>query len=766
MLKREMKDLTLPLGNAVFIILCLVYLTGIFSYPYIGLALENQEGIWTVVYSDPYGEGAHSGIRKGDIVLQMDGLAPAMLPSVREWGEAENVSELMVQTPGEVARSVRIVNLPYRKTLFSELPLLAVGVCFWLIGLNAAVKRPVLQAAQALFRLNCLVGLLFIITPVSSRGLFLAKELMFTGLSLAPLFLLHFIAVLLKLEQQKSYSVMIRLLLIFPGLIILTILGKWAGLIDGVSQLRAMSLANGVIGFGAAFALLFRLRGLPDAQPEKNQITLMLAGLIVSLLPFLAFTAVPILAGREPVLYSKLTTLFIVILPFTMSYIVINQYLPDSRKLLKDILTYLIAGIAASLVLYGFLYASGVLSGNDVDSYLSLLALTTGNIVLFFGLKFMGSKMWDRLDSGKNSKLKETWAESTKALQPDDESAVLEDLTCQFKLEGALVLIAESGGACLQKACGKYDGNQREQQVLEDYYLKTFNTVNAGQVLPRTFPAEVYFPFVSGNFRCGLFLGYRRSHIAITAQEIPWMSAIVYQACQRLKSIYTVKSFAEKLNTAEKKLEEFHRERHLVSLFKRWLFKNFEEEKKILAREIHDGPLQSGLYLNRKLKELKQSSVETADADTFSGMQELMENLNYDLRTICSKLRPSALKDLGLLPALEAYIQETMRKELITITLEVMGLSWEERWEEDIELAIFRFLQEGIRNVVKHSGASQAKITLIQKSGEIHAEIKDEGRGFDPAIIQENLQEELLAGGQFGLIGMKERIESLGGASP
>lgn len=765
MWKIKHKDWALLLGNAVFVILCLVCLIDLFNYPYIGLTLENQGKDWTVINIDPYGEGAHSGIREGDIILQLDGLTPELHPSARKWHEVVGVSVLIVQTPEEAARTVHVMRPSPVKTIFSEMILIIVGLCFWLMGLNARIKRPNLQPARALFRLNWLVGLLFVLTPASSRGLWFAKELMFVGLALASPLLVHFMAVLLKREQEKNYRSIMVLLLILPILILLTILLKWSGLVYAVSELRAMSLISALFGFTIACILLFRLWGLPATEPDKNQINLMLVGLLAGLLPFLIFTVVPILAGLEPVLYSRVTALFVAILPFTMSYAVIHQYLPDSRKLLQDGFTYLMTGIITSLILYGFLLGNGWLPSNDIDSYLVLFALTMGTIFLFSCLNFVGRKLAERSDTGKDTTNNEEWSEHKEALHPDDEKAILEELSHRLKLEGALVIIEQGGSIVLLKACGRYDDNQAEQQALEEYHPKNLKTAQTGQLLPRTFPAEFYFPFVTGSFSCGLFLGYRRSRITLNAQELPWLNIIAGQTCQRLKVLGDIKSLRDRVTTGEQRLEELYLRSRPVALIKRWLFKNLEEEKRKLARELHDGPLQNSLYLYQKLQALNDPSAGTVtiNSHVLSEIKDRIDDLSYDLRAICGDLRPSALKEHGLRTALEGFIQETMRNELITITMDIKGLSRQDRFEEDIELAVFRLVQEGIRNVLKHSGSGNAYITIARHDKEIRVEIKDDGQGFDPTLIQENMQDELQSDSRFGLIGMKERVEGLGG---
>lgn len=270
MLANKVKGLALPFANAVFIVLSVLYLIGIFNYPYMGLALENKEGNWTVVYGDPYGEGTRLGIHEGDIILEIDGLAPENSTSVQQWKEVEGVSTLtVVRSQGE-PEVIRIAKYPYITTLSRELPMIAVGLCFWLIGLYAVFKRPLLEQARALFWLNWLIGLLFIIAPASGRGLFLAKELVFMGFPLASILLIYFIAVLSKIEKNKIFKVLIRLFWILPVVIGVTIILKWMGLVYDVSQLRTMSLASGLMGSLMSLIFLLRMLKLPEDLPEKK----------------------------------------------------------------------------------------------------------------------------------------------------------------------------------------------------------------------------------------------------------------------------------------------------------------------------------------------------------------------------------------------------------------------------------------------------------------------------------------------------------------
>lgn len=251
--------------------------------------------------------------------------------------------------------------------------------------------------------------------------------------------------------------------------------------------------------------------------------------------------------------------------------------------------------------------------------------------------------------------------------------------------------------------------------------------------------------------------------MTLNAQELSWLNIIAGQTCQRLKALGDIKSLQERVKAGEEKMEELYWKSRPAALLKRWLFKNLEEEKRKLARELHDGPLQNSLYLYQRLQALKDLPDGSVNAHVLSEIKDRVDDLSYDLRTICGELRPSALKEHGFMPALEGFVQETMRHELLTITMDVKGISRLDRFEEDMELTVFRLVQEGIRNVLKHSGSGNAVITIVQHDKEIRVEIKDDGKGFDPALIQENMQDELQTDSRFGLIGMKERVEGLGG---
>jgi len=754
------RRLALRTANVAFILVCFVYVTILFNQPYVGLSLKNIEGNWNITYSDPYGEGYRSGIRIGDMVIKINNGDPGTYPSTKKWGEAEGASTITLKSPEAPLRVVRIKNPPFTYTLLSELPVVALGVIFWLVGLVTVSKRPFLVKAHALFWFNWLVGLVIILAPVSSRGLILAREAEAIGFSLVPVLLVNFISVFTN-KVNRLNQLIIWILGIISALLVMIFVLKGLGFAIEVVKIRKLPLVNGVIGTVTVLWNLVWLIRLPADQPEKNQAAIVLWSLAIGLLPFVILTAVPILLDVELIANPKVSALFIVIVPLTLSYVVLNKSLPNGRMFLESLIISLVSGILTCLTSGYVLFLIGVINELKLESFLFWCSLTAMVLFIFNLFEALVHCVADKYFFTQRSREIQTeMIELHRNSSSMNEALIIEELISQLGLDGAFVIVEDQKEQYTKTAMGRYLGNTTEQASMENYYRIAKNTGHNIQCFPSNFPAELYIPFVSEEFTCGFFLGHRRSYVKFKSHEVLLLTTVCDQLAQRLKMIRDMKQLSREINVIEKKSRETQRRSQGLEVINRLLFSNLEEEKKVLAREIHDGSLQIGLDLNRRLKELIANfSTESNCIQTILEMQDMMEDLNYELRSICTNLRPSSLRDLGLIPAVEVMFQQIMQKELLVIVLEVIGMSREARFNEDIELVAFRFLQEGINNVIKHSASSRVNVTITLGNKKIEIIMMDSGKGFDP----QEIADWSLTGNHFGIIGMKERIEGLGG---
>ncbi|MBI2867070.1 MAG: sensor histidine kinase, partial [Chloroflexi bacterium] len=184
-----------------------------------------------------------------------------------------------------------------------------------------------------------------------------------------------------------------------------------------------------------------------------------------------------------------------------------------------------------------------------------------------------------------------------------------------------------------------------------------------------------------------------------------------------------------------------------------------EEERERIARELHDDTLQALILMAREIECLSDASEISGTTQARLGkMAELATKTGEDLRRFSRDLRPSILKDLGLVPAIEWLTADLSQRAGLKASFHVEGET--RRLPGHAELALFRIAQESLRNVEKHAQATGVDIVLGFHPAQVLLNIRDNGTGFmAPSAI-----DELVLTGKLGLVGLKERALLVGGA--
>lgn len=180
-----------------------------------------------------------------------------------------------------------------------------------------------------------------------------------------------------------------------------------------------------------------------------------------------------------------------------------------------------------------------------------------------------------------------------------------------------------------------------------------------------------------------------------------------------------------------------------------------EEERRRLARELHDGIGQTLTALINQLRRLRPAEA-NGGVDTAIEVAELALR---DVRELSRLLRPPVLDDLGLRAGL-AWLARTLNEHHgLRATLD-WNASEGERLNPELETLVFRVAQESLNNVIKHSGQLEARLALRRREGRLEFEIEDRGRGFDAERVLSP------AGGSagLGLRGIRDRVELFGGS--
>lgn len=183
-----------------------------------------------------------------------------------------------------------------------------------------------------------------------------------------------------------------------------------------------------------------------------------------------------------------------------------------------------------------------------------------------------------------------------------------------------------------------------------------------------------------------------------------------------------------------------------------------EDERKALARELHDQLIQDLLGLNYRLEEVESNPIPLFLQQEVSSIREGIRNVVSELRQVCSNLRPPTIDHHGLSGAIASLAHEWSERNDIQLQLEIdpaLG-----RLPETIELSVFRIVQEGLRNIRKHAAARHIRLSLQRSSSaSLLVRLEDDGRGLTAPVDLASFS----VSKHFGLVGISERVALLGG---
>jgi two-component system NarL family sensor kinase len=665
------------------------------------------------------GQAEAAGLRPGDIVVSEDG---APFPPGRMLRVGQVVT-LGIERDGRLLEfDVQLVPMiQLRATQMATVTLLALVI--WSGSVVVLWRRFRQAEVRRLFLLAQSAALLALYPPPEltawCRGLpWLQHFVTGAAVLLFPTFLLHFhltFPVLLGAPCQR------RLALIWIYGLGVTASGAWvameAGLLPygglvwrGLGLLLAAELLAAVV----LLVYVYLRRATPDG---RRRLRLIVFGTALAAGSFALLHTLPAVLTATPWIPGWLAALFLLPAPLSYFYATVRHNLFAIDRLLNRTLVYGLLSLSVLLVYLGLLLLLSRLAPGDPLLQAPALAILT----LLVGLTLQWTQhrvqRWvDRLFYGG-------W----------------------YDYPGVVETVCDALSRSLAHDQFE-DVLTRQVPRLMQLHPASLHVGQPPEAHPEEALPALRFPLAfQGHVHTTWVVGPRLDREDFAASDRRILQTVAHQAEIALSNVLLV--------------ETLHAQVDEIRLARHHLLRSREEERARLGRDLHDGPIQSLVGLSLQLGLLAATQIPEGVAGEIAAMRAEVRHLLAELRQVCAELRPPMLDTVGLATALRAMAEEWSSHSGVAIELDLLSDADLRFLPDEVAVNLYHVVHEALANAGRHANARRVAIRLVGTNEHLALAIRDDGQGF---VAPENVQN-LVARGHFGLAGIQERVQIIGG---
>lgn len=751
-----------PLLLALFIFVVLIW-TGVilFRQPYSGLAWSFTTGIVSDV--DPQGP-AENLLKVGDQILAIDGID---VYQARDFPgrEAGTPVTLTIKRDTNLIQVTLRLDRPPGWIIFKRLSILLIALFFWMPGaLILSFGQP--GRLSGMFFVLCqLCALILGLGSISAHGP------LWTGWAFNLLLwwigpvTLHTHLLLGGYSRVTKHSRSVNLIYLVTFL--LSLLELWRLKLATPNPLLAVKyIWLGLTLVAAAVVLVAASRdGETNAFRRRTRIA-GLAGL-VAFLPFVLLSLFPDALSGHYLLPYEVTLLFLPALPLGYGYAILRYRLIGIERYVNRSAAYfLVALIVGSLYGLAYILIPNLLPGKSA-------LLPTGGFVVALILILTVHPLYKFLQRWVDSLFYGGWYDDRHAAkqisqairQVKGDTYSIAQTLCQalqktMQLEYVNLLVGDgrliSTHSALPDDTFLLDGSALAQGF-EMLSATTGREAGPAPELDRVFPLSEgerghllgpkpqFWLLLSGKRRPQglLILGSRRGGGEFSPLDLEVLEVVIRQAGAALENALLL----EEIRRYSTQIKNLHRQIQAMR----------EEERKRLARDLHDRSIQALVGINYQLDQVRARTNSKTTSELVY-IQTQLRTVLSELRQVCADLRPPGLDSLGLVAWLQSRAEELNAVAPFAVQLKIEDQGRGDL-PEDVSLCLYRCFQELIFNVQKHAQASVVQVCLQVIPEEVILSVEDDGQGFEIPQHLGILAEQR----HFGLIGLEEQVMALAG---
>lgn len=651
--------------------------------------------------------------------------------------------------------------------LFSRLSPTLVASSFWLLGLLVLAFGPSTGLVTIFFLFCQTFAATLSLWAVSASGpLWSSWAFNFLLWWPAPL-ALH--THLLLVDGPSSRRRVRYILYLYALALVLSLLDLWRLSIAAPALLLSIKLLWVGLLLLLSVAVLVRVSWREEPLPVRSKTGIAALSASQAFIPLVLFSLIPDALFDQPLLSYDITLLALPALPLGYAYAIGRHRLMRMERYVNRGIVYTLVALVVGAV-YGVLYlaythlvADGKWVVTPAEFGVTILLIITIP-VLYRALQ----RGVDRIFYGRwYDDRAAVWQVSQSVADARGDSAGIGEALCRALLKvlqleyaavllGDGVLVASSAGAGTSR---RYDwGEERAVTLLSTLYAQGRQMIGRGRELEKllTLSRREQKQLLGNRPQLWLLLGTRerpqgllvlgtkRGAAELVTRDLEILEVVAQQAGAALEN----ELLLSEVRHTSAQLKRLHRQ----------IVQAREEERKRVARNLHDHTIQALVGLNYRLSQARRQT-DAKEAEQLLVLQNQVREIIKEVRQVCASLRPPALDALGLVPALESLIAEVKARAPFQIHFKTANLD-EFEIPDDVCLVLYRFAQEALLNVQKHAAATEVLVQLEVMAEEALAlTVADDGVGFQPPRKLSALTQEQ----HFGLVGLQEQVEGVGG---
>lgn len=731
----------------------------IINDPFIGaVTVKNDQGQYLIDSLEPAGQAVIKGLNIGDVVQQVNGQPTDQNLNIIKFSTIERVDSVQVVNAGGDLKLVtfnRGWNGDHTGIELLFQLYIPWGSLLLFLGLSSFLyrKRKNDMAAIMLILFFMAIGISYFASVAAYRSDLVGITIMYGVLPFVAILFLMFMNI-----YMRRYGIIFispKLILVmtiaFGATSLFCLVYVWTNYMSEAVFLNARMVYHATLFVGNFICVyqLFRKFFYYRNSKFNSLFKITLASHLAAFTPFTTMNLVPLIGGNVQILPAAFTAPFLFVLPIVYFYLLTSNQLFDVDFILTRFKYYTLLSLLPALVVT--MTIAAIVSSDTVFSWVRWLQIFIINYAVMT-LFLYSKEQIDHKFRPKLFKAMYSYQDSldrfsrkiARVMKRDDLEMVLrEEIGALIPASRIDFLIVDQIEALVIPA-----GVQDDEQSTAIFLLQVTESLQVGEVVELPHGLGLIIGCQKSK-QYIVWIGSKTNHTRFNSDELRWLKTLANYASIVFENLYLIESLIEDLESEVKK------EQATTPWILRLLFCLSENERRKLAADLHDSALQDQLLWYRRLEALMLDHPITEKLEVeLDELKEGLLDVIHQIRETCNELRPPLLKEMGIVEALESIIEHTQMRN--NFAVDFRAKPFDNLLNEEQITAIYRIVQELLRNADKHARANLVTLELEQRTNIVYFHYKDDGVGMDVDYMEASFE-------HMGLSGIKERVASLEG---